>query len=116
MFCSDYSEEHCEKLNHPLYVCDACDLVDRCPLEKFHYDPAYAQQEYAATLRETRHGFNLTQQGIDAIDAQVTSLIYELKFPFAIFSSHQRSFICIPHSEPLHAGSPIFYSKIERAA
>ena len=74
-FCPDYREEHCEKLNHPPYVCDACDLVDRCPLEKFRYDPAYAQQEYAATLRETRQGFNLTQQEIDAIDAQVTPLI-----------------------------------------
>lgn len=74
-FCSDYSEEHCEKLNHPPYVCDSCDAVDRCPLEKFRYDPSYAQKEYTATLHETRQGFNLTQQEIDAIDAQVTPLI-----------------------------------------
>jgi len=94
-FCSDYSKERCEKLNHPPYVCDACDLVDRCPLEKFRHDPFYAQQE---------------------IDAQVTPLTYEVKFPFVIFSSYQRSFICIPHSESLHIGSPIFYSRIERVA
>ena len=74
-FCSDYSEEHCEKLNHPPYVCDSCDAVDRCPLEKFRYDPSYAQKEYTATLHEARQGFNLTQQEIDAIDAQVTPLI-----------------------------------------
>ncbi len=73
--CSDYSEEHCEKLNHPPYVCDACDLVDRCPLEKFRYDPAYAKQAYAAALRETRQGINLNRQETDAIVAQVTPLI-----------------------------------------
>ena len=74
-FCPDYIEEHCEKLNHPPYVCDGCELVNRCPLEKFHYDPFYAQNEYAATLREAREGFNLARSELAVIDAQVTPLI-----------------------------------------
>ena len=74
-FCPNYIEEHCEKLNHPPYVCDGCDLINRCPLEKFRYDPFYAQNEYAATLREAREGFNLTRSELAEIDAQVTPLI-----------------------------------------
>ena len=74
-FCPDYIEEHCEKLNHPPYVCDGCELVNRCPLEKFRYDPFYAQNEYATTLREAREGFNLTRSELAVIDAQVTPLI-----------------------------------------
>ena len=75
--CSMYVEEHCEKLNRPPYVCAACPDVNRCPLEKFRYDPFYAQQEYLTTLRESREGFSLTQAEIDYIDTQITPLILQ---------------------------------------
>lgn len=75
--CSMYVEERCEKLQHPPYVCTACPNLHRCSLEKFCYDPYYAQQEYMTTLRESREGFNLTQAELAIIDAQISSLILQ---------------------------------------
>ena len=75
--CSMYIEEHCEKLNRPPYVCTACPNVNRCPLEKYRYDPFYAQQEYRTTLSESREGFNLSQAELNYIDTQVTPLILQ---------------------------------------
>ena len=75
--CSMYVEEHCEKLNKPPYVCDACPNLSNCPLEKFHYDPDYADKEYQNTLRESREGFNLSQAELNYIDSQVTPLILQ---------------------------------------
>ena len=75
--CPMYEEEHCEKLNRPPYVCNACPLVNRCPLEKFRYDPFHAQNEYRTTLRESREGFNLTVNELANIDTNVTPLILQ---------------------------------------
>ena len=75
--CSMYVEEHCEKLSHAPYVCAACPQINKCPLEKFRYDPFYAQQEYRTTLCESRKGFNLSQNELDAIDSQITPLILQ---------------------------------------
>jgi len=72
-----YVEERCEKLNHPPYVCSACPDLNRCTLEKFHYDPFYAQEEYRTTLSESREGFNLSQAELNYIDEQVTPLILQ---------------------------------------
>jgi transposase, IS30 family len=75
--CPMYKEEHCEKLNFPPYVCNACTLVNRCPLEKFRCDPFYAQDEYRTTLRESREGFNLNVNELAYIDTNVTPLILQ---------------------------------------
>ena len=71
-----YVEERCLKLDQPPYVCAGCPEVNRCPLEKFCYDPLYAQREYRTTLVEAREGFNLTEEELSAIDTQVTPLIF----------------------------------------
>lgn len=75
--CSMYIEEHCEKLNKPPYVCDACPNLNRCPLEKFRYDSFYVQKEYRITLSESRQGFNLSPNELNTIDSLVTPLILQ---------------------------------------
>ena len=75
--CSMYVEEHCERLDKPPYVCDACPNLNRCPLKKLHYDPFCAEKEYRNTLHESREGFNLTQSELNYIDTQITPLILQ---------------------------------------
>ena len=75
--CSMYVEERCEKLNHPPYICVACAQVNKCPLEKFRYDPFYAQKEYRDTLSESREGFNLSENELKDIDSRLTPLILQ---------------------------------------
>lgn len=75
--CSMFVEEHCEKLNRPPYVCNACPNLNRCPLEKFRYDPVYAQKEYRSILSESRQGFNLSLNELSTIDSLVTPLILQ---------------------------------------
>jgi len=75
--CPMYQEEHCSKLAQAPYTCMSCPELNRCPLEKFRYDPFYAQDEYRQTLSEARTGFNLTPAELNDIDAQVTPLILQ---------------------------------------
>ena len=75
--CPNYQQERCSKLNQAPYVCQGCPEVNRCPLEKFRYDPSYAHQEYRTTLVEARTGFNLSAQELAQIDAQITPLILQ---------------------------------------
>lgn len=75
--CPIYEEEHCAKLNQPPYVCESCPNLNRCPLEKFRYDPFQAHQKYRETLVESRTGYNLTPDQIQLIDSQVTPLILQ---------------------------------------
>ena len=75
--CSLYQEEHCSRLDQPPYTCMSCPELNRCPLEKFRYDPFYAQQEYTQTLSEARTGFNLTSAELRNIDERITPLILQ---------------------------------------
>lgn len=73
--CVNYQQEYCAKLSQAPYVCQACPDVNRCPLEKFRYDPSYAYREYRTTLVEARTGFDLSAQELAQIDTQITPLI-----------------------------------------
>lgn len=73
--CPDFTEEHCEKLQAPPYVCNGCPDKPRCTLHKFVYEARYAQLEYRDVLVESREGFNLTQSEIQKIDAIVSPLL-----------------------------------------
>lgn len=42
--CSDYSKEECPKLSKAPYVCNGCDLLNSCTLEKRFYKALSAQK------------------------------------------------------------------------
>ena len=74
--CPAYQEEHCARLNSAPYVCNACPDLNKCPLEKFRYDPESAQKEYTTVLHESREGFNLTQEELSCIDESISPLLF----------------------------------------
>ena len=56
LHCSYYSKESCSLLLNPPYVCNGCEKLQRCTLEKHIYSADYAQNEYHDVLRESRSG------------------------------------------------------------
>ena len=56
--CNSYLEFKCNKLDIYLFVCDGCNKIDNCPLDKQRYYPVDAENSYRKTLVESRKGIN----------------------------------------------------------
>ena len=67
--CSDYSKEECPKLSKAPYVCNGCDLLNSCTLEKRFYKALSAQKEYELVRSESRSGFNLCEDELKQLDS-----------------------------------------------
>lgn len=75
--CKDYRKEVCPKPDRPPYVCNHCNefIHGKCPLTKYFYKAAEAQ-EAARTLRSSsRSGLNLTEQEIHEADVLLSPRI-----------------------------------------
>ena len=73
--CSEYQCETCRNLSKPPYVCNGCTAKNKCTLEKRVYDAKFAQQEYEATLSESRKGIQATEEEICRLDGIITPLL-----------------------------------------
>lgn len=56
------SPSSCPRLQCPPHVCNGCERLSCCRLDKLLYIPDKAQREYERTLRESREGVNVTQE------------------------------------------------------
>lgn len=74
-FCPDFQRQTCPRHNKPPYVCNGCDRLTRCTLEKRFYHAAPAHAEYKAVLGEARQGIALTEEQVQRLDAIVSPLI-----------------------------------------
>jgi len=74
-FCSDYRKEICDKLTKAPYVCNGCEIRNKCTLEKSIYKAVAAEDEAKTLLRESRSGISLDEEEIQRIDRIVTPLI-----------------------------------------
>ena len=57
----------CARLQRAPHVCNGCDRLSACRLDKLLYIPDKAQKEYERTLRESREGVSLTKEELDHI-------------------------------------------------
>lgn len=73
--CTEYEADICTLYNKPPYVCNGCDHLNRCTLEKWKYFPTYAHDEYKGTLSEIRQGIHLSEQETQDLDAFISPLI-----------------------------------------
>ena len=67
--CVDYSKEECPKLSKAPYVCNGCDMLNNCTLEKRFYKALVAQKEYELVRSESRSGFNLCEDELKQLDS-----------------------------------------------
>ena len=73
--CPDFSEERCSLLNRPPYVCNGCQKLPTCTLQKAFYQADAAHQEYRDVLSEARQGLSLEPREIEHIDSIISPLI-----------------------------------------
>ena len=71
-YCSEFEEEICKKYDSPPYVCNSCEKKPRCPLSKYVYDAAKAQNAYQDKLSESRKGISVTSEELNRIDEIVS--------------------------------------------
>lgn len=73
--CKDFKQELCAKHSKPPYVCNGCEKVKSCTLEKHFYHAASADTEYRNILSESREGIDLSEAEINHLDSFISPLI-----------------------------------------
>lgn len=58
--CEDFIQFECKRRDVSPGACNGCHLYNKCRMSKIRYDAKKAQQEYEATLVESREGSNTT--------------------------------------------------------
>ena len=92
--CPDYEPLECPRLQNTTYVCNGCLKLKQCNYVKRFYDPAKAEESYLETLRESRNGFNLTEEEITRIDELVFPLIRKGQSPYHILKIYKGEIPC----------------------
>lgn len=88
-FCRDFTEQICNKLLKPPYVCNGCGKRYECSLEKRFYEARTADDEYRAVLKETRAGIALTESEIEYLDSVISPLIRQNQSPHHICATNR---------------------------
>lgn len=73
--CSDYKEYICPLPSKPPYVCNGCNNLIKCTLQKSFYSAATAQKEYETLLFESRSGISTTEEEVLRLDRIISPLI-----------------------------------------
>ena len=73
--CPDFEQELCKRHSKPPYVCNACEKLKSCTLEKHFYHASDAYYEYKNVLSESRSGISLSEGEIKRLDGLVSPLI-----------------------------------------
>lgn len=66
--CPEFIEEKCVKLSKRSHVCNGCNKSLNCVLEKRFYKASVANDMYNKVLKESRSGFNLTEEKINQLN------------------------------------------------
>jgi len=109
--CKDYIKEECPRLNKPPYVCNGCDCLSTCTLEKHFYKARYAQNEYELVRSESRSGFNLTEDELKQLDSTVSPLLKNGQSLHHILSNNQDSISICEKTAYIYADSGLFSAK-----
>lgn len=92
--CEHFQREICSKLESPPYVCNGCENMKRCTLEKKIYEAKAAEKEYRIVLVESREGFNLTDDEFSNIDSLVSERIQNGQSICHIISTCKNEITC----------------------
>lgn len=95
----------CPKTEKPPYVCNGCDLKDRCQKNQYRYDAAVAQSEYEVTLRRERSHLKITKDQIAAINDVIAPLMIE--------KHHSVNHVFAAHPELLPMSKSTFYRYVD---
>ena len=109
--CADYSKEECPKLSKAPYVCNGCDLLNNCTLEKRFYKALSAQKEYELVRSESRSGFNLCEDELKQLDSVISPLLKNGQSIHHILANNQDKISCCEKTAYIYADSGLFSAR-----
>ncbi len=110
--CVDYSKEECPKLSKAPYVCNGCDMLNNCTLEKRFYKALVAQKEYELVRSESRSGFNLCEDELKQLDSVISPLLKNGQSIHHIIANNQDRISCCEKTAYIYADNGLFLPKI----
>lgn len=87
--CSLYSIKTCYKLNRFPYVCNGCESITTCKVEKSFYKSKVANANYKDLLVSSRDGINITSDNLKEIDELISPLILKGQSLYHISTNHK---------------------------
>ena len=66
-FCPDFLLRTCKNLENPAFVCNGCEKINKCPLDKRVYDAQQAESTRRLVLKESREGASLTHEELKTL-------------------------------------------------
>lgn len=106
--CSDYIKEECPKLSKAPYVCNGCENLRSCTLEKRFYKALAAQKEYEYVRSESRSGFNLTEDELKQLDSAISPLLKNGHSIHHILANNQDRISCCEKTAYRYADNGLF--------
>lgn len=95
----------CPKTQKPPYVCNGCELKNRCQKNQYRYDAAVAQSEYEITLRREHSHLKITKDQVAAINDVIA--------PLMIDKHHSVNHVYAAHPELLPMSNSTFYRYVD---
>lgn len=92
--CEDFKKEACALLTRPPYVCNGCDELRSCTLQKSFYVAADAQKEYELIRSESRSGITVDEDEILRLDEIISPLIRKGQSLHHICSNNRDVIMC----------------------
>ena len=86
--CVYFKEDICRKLQRSPLVCNGCQRLPHCGLDKMIYDARKAQNDYETTLREKRMGINMDEADFIELERIVCPLVEKKQSIASIISNH----------------------------
>lgn len=91
--CERYEECSCSRRDR-LGVCNLCNQMNNCKLDKYFYRANKANEAYLFTLSDSRQGFNLTSSEMISIANTIKPLLKRGQSVYQIIHNHSELNIC----------------------
>ena len=92
--CKDFKKEDCVLLTKPPYVCNGCNKLHNCTLQKSLYAAVDAQKEYELIRSESRSGIAVDEEEILRLDELISPLIRKGQSIHHICSNNRDAIMC----------------------
>lgn len=106
--CADYKKEICPLLSKPPYVYNGCPQRNTYTLEKHLYDPHKAHMEYMEVRRESRSGFNLTEDELAQLNSVISPLLKNGQSLRHIMTHNADSISCCERTAYIYINNGLF--------
>lgn len=92
--CPDFQENHCPLLSKPPYVCNGCETLRKCVLNKYFYQAQTADKDYRVNLTDSRSGLSYTEDELRYVNEVITPLVKKKQSIHHICATHPDKMLC----------------------